>query len=111
MPGSSTTGSSRGGDHRRRAVDQIVGQPVAVEGVAGEQHDVGADAARRIEHAGETSGAVAAMDFRGVDVIHMDVGRVYDDDVFAGSRVRHHHFISFLVASSLSLRNLRYSSP
>ena len=69
----------RGGDHRRRAVDQFVRQAMAVEGVAGEQHDVGADAARRIEHAGETTGAVAAMELRGIDVIHMDVGCVYDD--------------------------------
>ena len=92
-----------GGDHRRRAVDQLVGQTMTVEGVAGEQHDVGADAARGVEHASEPRGPVAAMDFRGVDVVHMDVGRVYDDNLFA----RHHHFISFFVACSLSLRNLR----
>ena len=93
-----------GGDHRRGAVDQLVRQAMTVEGVAGEQHDVGADAARRVEHASKPRGPVAAMDFRGVDVIHMDVGAVYDDYFFCS---RHHHFISFFVACSLSLRNLR----
>ena len=61
--------------------EQIVRQTVAVEGVAGEQHDVGADVAGRPQYAGEPGGAVAAMEPRGIVVVDVEIGAVNDDDV------------------------------
>ena len=60
---------------------QIVRQTVAVEGVAGEQHDVGADIAGGPQHAGEPGGAVTAVEPRGIVVIDVEIGAVNDDDV------------------------------
>src|SRR5262245_35269829 len=80
---------------------------MAVEGIASEQHHVRIEVARRVENAGKSPDPIAAVNLRGVKVIDVNVRGVNDDDVPA----LHYHFISFLVASSLSLRNLRYASP
>jgi hypothetical protein len=61
--------------------EQIGWQTVAVEGVAGEQHDVGTDVAGGPQHAGEPRGAVAAMEPRRIVVVDVEIGTVNDDDV------------------------------
>ena len=61
--------------------EQIVRQTVAVEGVAGEQHDVGTDVAGGAQYAREPRGAVAAMEPRGIIVVDVEIGAVNDDDV------------------------------
>ena len=83
-----TTGSAACADHRRRLLDQVLRHAMAVESIAGEQHHVGCKSARRIEHAAEPRGAVAAVQPRGIIVIDVQVGAMNDDDV-AGGRVRH----------------------
>jgi hypothetical protein len=56
-------------------------QPVTIERIAGQDRDIGAGSTRRVKHAGEPGGAVAAMQARGVIMVHMQIGAVRHDDV------------------------------
>jgi hypothetical protein len=46
-------------------------QPVTVEGIARQDREIGAGAACRPQNAGKPGGAVAAMQTRGMIMIHM----------------------------------------
>ena len=62
---------------RRRALQYRGGQPVVIEGVTGEQQDVGADRARRRQHPRQPGGAIAAVRGGRRAVIHVQVGAVH----------------------------------
>ena len=72
---------SRGRDDRSGAIEQVRRQAMAIERVARKHDDVGTGAARRVEHAGETGRTVAAMQPRGIVVVHVQVGAVNDHDI------------------------------
>ena len=67
------------------AVEQLLRQPVTIEGIARQDHHIGAGAARGAQHAGEPGGAVAAVQARGVVMVHMQIGAVSHDEI-AGRR-------------------------
>ena len=79
-------GQRGGGHHGRGALDQILRHAVAVECIAGEDHDVGRHAARRIQHASQSRNAVAAVQPRRIIVIDVQVRTVNDNDVADGRR-------------------------
>ena len=54
---------------------------MAIEGVAGQHHDVRADVTGRGQDPGEAGGAVPAMQPRGVVVIQVQIGAVNDHDI------------------------------
>ena len=85
VAGQNDHGQRRGGDDGSGALEQMIRQAVAVEGVAGEDDDVGARAAGRGQDPDETGSAVAAVQPRGVVVIEVQIGAVNDHDI-AGRR-------------------------
>ena len=64
---------------------------MAIEGVAGEDDDIGVDIASCTEHAGEPGGPVPTMQSRGVIMIEVQVGTMNDHDIAGrgGSGWRH----------------------
>ena len=85
VAGQNDHGQRRRGDDGGGALEQMIRQAVAVEGIAGEDDDVGARAAGRRQDPDETGGAVAAVQPRGVVVIEVQIGAVNDHDI-AGRR-------------------------
>jgi len=70
-----------GGDHRCGAVEHMLRQAVAFEGIADQQHYVGADPACRGKDASEARRSVAAVDARRVVMIHVQIRGMNNDDV------------------------------
>ena len=79
-----------GQDHHRHAgvgqqppgaVDRGGADLVVVEGVAGQQHDVGAERPRRPQYVAQPGGAVAAMHRRDPVVVDMQIRRMDEEDV------------------------------
>jgi hypothetical protein len=68
-----------------RSIEQRSRHAMAIEGIAGEHNDVGADAARSAQHAGQSGRAVTAMQPRSIVMIHVQVGAMDHHDV-AGRR-------------------------
>ena len=67
-----------------------------VERVAGQDHDIGAEIARRLQHAAQPGRAVAAMHRRDAVVIDMQVGGMDEEDVCRGAfGVKWHERIYF----------------
>ena len=69
------------GEQHAGAVDRIRRDLMIVEGVAGEDHGIGAERPRRRQHVAQHAGAVAAMHCRDPVVIDMQIRRVDDADV------------------------------
>ena len=63
------------------AVDRRRGDLMIVEGVAGQDHDVGAEIPRRLEDAAQPGRAVAAMHRRDAVVIDMQIGGMDEENV------------------------------
>ena len=75
----------RGRDDRGGTIEQIIRQAVAIEGVAGQHHDVRAGVTGSGQDPGEAGRAVAAVQPGGVVVIQVQIGAVNDHDI-AGRR-------------------------
>jgi hypothetical protein len=79
-------GQRRVDHHGCRPLDQILRHTVVIERIASEDYHVRAHAARRIEHASKSRGAVAAVKPCRVIVIDVQVRTVNDNDVANGRR-------------------------
>jgi hypothetical protein len=83
LPGRITTGTPAAGQHEAGAVEHRGGDAVVVEGVAGQQHDVGAGRTGCGQHGGEAGGAIAVLCGVGF-IIDVQVGGVDEEDVHRG---------------------------
>jgi hypothetical protein len=77
-------GQRRGRNDRSRSIEQINRHAMAIEGVAGQHHDVRAGRAGGAQDAGEPGGPIAPVQACGIVVIDVQVGAVNDHDVLGG---------------------------
>ena len=73
------------GEQHAGAVDRRRRDLMVVEGVAGQDHDIGAEIARLLQHAAQPGRAVAAMHRSDAVVIDMEIGGMDEEDVCLGA--------------------------
>ncbi len=82
-------GQRRRRNDRSRSIEQINRHAMAVEGVAGQHHDVRAGRAGGAQDAGEPGGAITPMQPGSIVMIYVQVGAVNDHDIPGRRGVRH----------------------